>query len=55
MEVYQLGLLQDDGEVGDVNGSGVVCLDGSAWLRPTHLDESLTEGGHFLGCGVESA
>jgi hypothetical protein len=22
---------------------------------PTHFDEGLTEGGHFLGCGVESA
>jgi hypothetical protein len=45
----------DDGEIGDANGRGVICLDGSAWLRPTHLDESLTEGDHFLGCGLESA
>jgi hypothetical protein len=57
VEVHGLGLLQDNGEVGNTNanGSGVVCLDGSAWLRPTHLDESLTEGDHFLGCGEESA
>jgi hypothetical protein len=47
--------LRDDGEVGDANGSGVVHLDGHAWLRPTHFDESLMEGDHFLGCGVESA
>ncbi len=30
-------------------------MDGCAWLRPTHFDEGLTEGDHFLGCGVESA
>ena len=42
-------------EVGDANGSGVVCLDGHLWLRPTHFDEGLTEGDYFLGCGVESA
>jgi hypothetical protein len=54
-KVHGLGLLRDNGEVGDANGSGVVCLDGSAWLRPTHFDESLTEGDHFFGCGVESA
>ncbi len=47
--------MRDNGEVGDANGSGVVRLDGRAWLQPTHFDESLTEGGHFLGCGVESA
>jgi hypothetical protein len=52
---HRLGLSQDNGEVGDTNSSGVVCLNESAWLRPTHLDESLTEGDHFLGCGVESA
>jgi hypothetical protein len=55
VEVHGLGLSQDNGEVGDANGSGVVSLDGSAWLRPTHLNESLMEGGHFLGCGVMSA
>jgi hypothetical protein len=48
-------LAQDNGEVGDANVSGVVHLDGCAWLRPTYFDEGLTEGGHFLGCGVESA
>ncbi len=47
--------MRDDGEVGDANSSEVVCLDGHAWLRPTHFDVGLTEGGHFLGCGVESA
>jgi hypothetical protein len=47
--------LRDNGEVSDTNGSGVIHLDGGAWLRPTHIDEGLTEGGHFLGCGVESA
>jgi hypothetical protein len=46
--------LQDNGEVGDTNGSRVVHLDGRAWLRPTHFDEGLMEGGHFLGCGVEN-
>ncbi len=30
-------------------------MDGCAWLRPTHFDEGLTEGGHFIGCGVVSA
>jgi hypothetical protein len=54
VEVHGLGLLRDSGEVGDANGSGVVCLDGSMWLRPTYFDESLTEGGHFSGYGVES-
>jgi hypothetical protein len=48
-----LVFLQDNGEVGDANGSGVVHLDGCAWLRPTHFDEGLTEGDHFLG--IESA
>ncbi len=46
--------MQDNGEVGDTNSSRVVHLDGRAWLRPTHFDEGLTEGDHFLGCGVES-
>jgi hypothetical protein len=46
--------LRDNGEVGDVSGSGVVHLDGHAWLRPTHFDEGLIEEDHFLGCGVES-
>jgi hypothetical protein len=46
--------LRDNGEVGDANGSGVVYLDGHAWLGPTHFEESLMEGDHFLGCGVES-
>ncbi len=50
-----LAFLRDNGEVGDTNGSGVVCLDGHAWLRPTQFDEGLTEGDHFLGCGAESA
>ncbi len=44
--------MQDDGEDGDANGSGDVGLDGSAWLRPNHFDEGLTEGDHFFGCGV---
>ncbi len=30
-------------------------MDVHAWLRPTHFDEGLMEGDHFLGCGVESA
>ena len=47
--------LRDNGEVGDATGSGVVCLDERAWLRPTHFDEGLMEGDHFLGDGVESA
>ncbi len=47
--------MQNNGEVGDANGSGVVRLDGPAWLWPTHFDEGLTEGDHFLGGGVESA
>ncbi len=48
-------MLRDNGEVGDVNSSGFVCLEGRAWLRPTHFDQDLTEGEHFLGGGVESA
>ncbi len=55
MEIHGFGFLQDNGEVGDASGSGVVCLDGRAWLRPTHFNEGLLEGGHFLGGGVESA
>jgi hypothetical protein len=55
VEVHRLGFLCDNGEVGDANGSGVVHLDGCAWLQPTHFDESLTEEDHFLGYGVESA
>ncbi len=55
MEVHGLDFLQDDGEVGDANSSGVLCLNGCAWLQPTHFNEGLTEGDHFLGCGVESA
>ncbi len=47
--------MRDNGEVGDANGSGVVHLDGHAWLHPTHFDEGLTEGDNFLGGGVESA
>jgi hypothetical protein len=47
--------LRDNGEVGDANGNGVVHLDGRVWLRSTHFDEGLTEGGHFLGGSEESA
>ncbi len=47
--------MRDNGEVSDVNGSGVVCLDGCVWLRPTHFHEGLMEGGDFLSYGVESA
>ena len=47
--------LRENCEVGDANSSGVVHLDGHAWLRPTHFNEGLTEGGHFLGGGVERA
>ncbi len=53
-EIHGLGFLGDNGEVGDANGSGVVQLDGCAWLRPTHFNVSLTEGDHFFGGGVES-
>jgi hypothetical protein len=49
-----LVFLRDNGEVGDTNGSGFVYLDAGAWLRPTHFDESLMDGDHFLGGGVES-
>ncbi len=55
MEVHGLGFLRDNGEIGDANSSGVVHLDGCAWLWPTHFDEGLTEGNNSLGCGVESA
>ncbi len=55
MEVHGLGIARGDGEAGDANGSGVVHLDGCVWLQPTHFNEGLMEGGHFLGCGVESA
>jgi hypothetical protein len=36
--------LQDNDEVGDANGSGVVNFDWHAWLWPTHFDEGLMEG-----------
>jgi hypothetical protein len=49
-----MDLVFANGEVVDANGSGVVHLDGRVWLQPTLLDESLMEGDHFLGCGVES-
>ncbi len=47
--------LRDNGEVGDTIDSGVLCLDGCAWLWPTYFNEGLLEGDHFLGGGVESA
>ncbi len=47
--------MQDNGKVGDANGSGVVHFYGRAWLRPAHFDEGLMEGNHFLGGGVVSA
>ncbi len=50
-----LFFLRDNGEDSDANGSGVVHLDGHAWLQPTHFNEVLMEGDHFLGGGVESA
>ncbi len=43
-EIHGLGFLRDNGEIGDANGSGVVGLDGRAWLRPTHFDEGLMVG-----------
>jgi hypothetical protein len=54
VEVHGLGLLWDDGKVGDAIRSGVVGLDGSAWLSPIHFDEGLLEGDHFFGCDVGS-
>ncbi len=41
--------------VGDADCSGVVCLDWSAGLWPTHFVEGLSERNHFLGGGVESS
>ncbi len=29
-------------------------MDGCAWLWPTHFDDGLMEGGHFLGYGAKS-
>jgi hypothetical protein len=54
VEIHGFGFLQDNGKVGDANGSGVVYLDEPAWLWPTHFDEGLLVGDHFLGGGVES-
>ncbi len=53
-EIHGFGFLRDNGKVGDANSSGVVYLDGSAWLQPTHFNEGLSEGDHFLAGGVES-
>ncbi len=53
-EIHGLGFSWDNCEVGDANSSGVVRLDECAQLGPTHFDEGLMEGGHFLGCGAES-
>ncbi len=50
-----LGFPRYDGVVGDANSSGVVHLDGSVWLWPTHSIEGLSERDHFLGGGVESS
>ncbi len=41
--------------VGDANCSGVVRLDWSVGLWPTHFVEGLLERNHFLGGGVESS
>ncbi len=41
--------------VGDADCSGVVCLDWSSGLWPTHFVESLLERNHFLDGGVESS
>ncbi len=41
--------------VGDADCSGVVHLDWSAGLWPTHFVEGLLERNHFLGGGVESS
>ncbi len=43
-------MVSADGKVGDANDNGVVSLDGSAWLRPTHFNEGLLEGDHFFDC-----
>ncbi len=53
-EIHGLGFPRDDGVVDDVGSSGVVHLDGSAWLWPTRFVEGLLERDHFLGGGVES-
>ncbi len=41
--------------VGDADCSGVVHLDWSVGLWPTHFVEGLSERNHFLGGGVESS
>ena len=42
-EIHGLGFPWNDGEVGNANCSGVVCLDRSAGLWPTQFVECLSE------------
>ena len=42
------------GLVGDACVSGVIVLNGIRGLRPSHLNESVTEGFHGLGADEEA-
>ncbi len=54
-EIHGLGFPWNDGEVGDADCRGVVRLDLSAGLWPTHFVEGLLERNYFFGGGVESS
>ena len=44
-----------DGFVGHADRCGVVALDGSGGLGPSHFGEGLTEGGRFFGYKEDAA
>ena len=51
--VHGFKFLWEDGFVGYADGSGVVALDWSGRLRPSHFHECLTHGDEGLGSDVE--
>ena len=48
--IHHFGPAGDNCFVGNTDGGGVISLDRSFWLWPSHSDEGLPVGNHFL-CG----
>ena len=55
VHVHGFRFARNDGLVGHTDRCGVVTLDGSGGLRPSHLGEGLTEGDHLFGYKEEAA
>ena len=53
--IHHLAPARDNSVVNNPGGSEVVSLDGVLWLGPSHVDEGLPVGNHFLCCNEEGS